>query len=329
MDSNINIRLMLARLVPSVIKAGLGAMLIFSATAGAVPPNDPNGVPQQLEAIRAALADIQARMDGMQVSIGQNNTSLTELATQMLERTDSALSSSGEIYESVNSVEVKNELCFDTRLVKSLDLGGHAALGLGWSDVLELKAIGQVDAVGNFSLGLGHIVCIEVPLYSVYKPELELLGDEGESLHSLISSSAFGAQVSLSSMEFVYNQVQPVAEGAAEVFDTVDVALNSSDPEDRKKLLNVETYTPMMPPIVTTMIEVAPAVALDLYLDACKHIAGHPLMADVDPTYYDWMCLMNPQAQILALQALEDAVNVVRGAVKGLRDLFCAISPTC
>ena len=63
-------------------------------------------------------------------------------------------------------------------------------MGVGWSDVLELKAIGQVDAGGDFNLGLGHIVCIQVPIYSVFKPEWGLLPDEGERLHPLISNSA-------------------------------------------------------------------------------------------------------------------------------------------
>ena len=295
----------------------------WSALPGHEP--DPSTLPDEakIEVIRAALVDMQAQMAQMQAEIGQNSTGVAELASQMQERMDSAYDSSGEIFESVNSVELKHELCFDVRLIKSLELGGHAALGLGWSDVLELKAIGQLDAFGDFNLGLGHIVCIEVPLHSAYKPELQLLPGEGESLHPLISNSALGAQVSLSTMEFVYDQVRPVAEGAADVVSIVDTALTTGNPDDLKKLLDITTYTPMMPPMITTMIEVAPLVALDLYIDACTHIGNHPLMAGVNSAAYDWMCLMDPQAQMLALQALNTAVNAVKGVVEWLHGAYC------
>lgn len=328
MDSSISIKLMAARLVSGAAKAALGTMLLFTTSAWSALPafeTDPSTLPDEakIELIRAAIVEIQAQLDQMQTEIGQNSSGVEALATQMQERMDSAQNSSGEIFESVNSVELKNELCFDARLIKSLELGGHAALGLGWSDVLELKAIGQLDVFGDFNLGLGHVVCIEVPLHSAYKPELELLPGEGESLHPLISNSALGAQVSMSTLEFVYNQVKPVAEGAVDVAEAVNTALTTGHPDDMKKLVAVETYTPLMPPMIINMIEVAPLVALDLYIDACTHIGNHPLMAGVNSSAYDWMCLMDPQAQMLALQALNTAVNAVKGVVEWLHGAYC------
>lgn len=311
MDSNISIRLLLVRLMPKVAAAWLGVILVLGATAGAKPGDDPTGTPHQLEVIRALLADMQTQLNNLQAGIEQNNGRVEALTTLVHERTDTAFLESEEIFKSVNSVEVTTELCFDTSLVKSLDLGGHAALGVGWSDVLELKAIGQVDVGGDFQLGLGHVVCIQVPIYSAYRPELELLPGPGESLHSLISNSALGAQATLSVMDFVYDQVAPVAEGAPEVFETLQTALTSSNIKDKEKLLDVTTYEPMMPPMVTTMLEVAPAVALDVYLDACGSITKSPLMADVDSSYYDWICFMEPDAQMLALKALKDVVDAI------------------
>ena len=311
MDSYINIRLAMSRLVLRIATAGLAAMLVLGATAGAAPTKDPVGTPQQLEEILAALVVMQTQLDNLQAGINQNSGSVDELATQIQTRTDAAYSSSGEIFESVNSVEVTTELCFDSSLVKSLDLGGHGALGVGWSDVLELKAIGQVEAAGNFELGLGHETCIQVPLYSVYWPELEIPAGEGDSLYPLVSNHALGAQVTLSTMDFVYNQVVPVALGAPEVFETVSLALTSSDFDDRKKLLDVATFVPMMPPMVTVALDIAPAVALDIYLDACTHVANHPLMATVDPLAYDWICFLEPDAQIKALEDLGTVVDAI------------------
>jgi len=303
------------RVVPRIATAGLGVILLLGAVAEAKMGKAPNkvttGVPQQVEEIRAILEDMQAQLSEMQGGVVQNSAGVEELSAQMKQRMDSTYASSGEVFESVNSVEVTTELCFDTKLVKSLELGGHGALGVGWSDVLELKAIGQVDAVGNFELGLGQVSCIQVPLYSVYWPELEMTPAEGESLHALISNHALGAQATLSTMEFVYNQVIPVAEGAAKVFETVDLALNSTDPDDKKKLLDVGTYTPMMPPMVTKALEVAPAVALDIYLDACTHVAAHPLMTSVDSSYYDWICFLEPDVQLKALQDLKVVIDAI------------------
>jgi len=61
---------------------------------------------------------MQTQLKPLQAGIEQNNGRVEGLTTLVHERTNVAHSNSEDNLQSVNSVEVTTELCFDTRLVK-------------------------------------------------------------------------------------------------------------------------------------------------------------------------------------------------------------------
>lgn len=295
-----------------VAAAGIGVALILGSTAGAVSErSDPEiGVPQQLAEIRDALAAMQAQLDAVQTGLDQSSTAITDLKAQMHRRMDVIDASAGEIYESVNSVEVTTEVCFGTGIKHALDFKGHGEIGVGWPNVLDAKVNAELDEGWNLDMGLGNEVCIQVPLYSVYWPELKISEAEGEHLHSLISNSALGAQLMLPVVGLLSEQALPPPNSVRTVVDTVVYALTSGNPTAAAALLNPATYTPMTPPLIATVLEVAGKAATNAILDPCGTIASHPLLSNVPQSHYDWMCFMEPNQTMEVLNVIDHVLKV-------------------
>ena len=274
---------------------------------------DPSDLPVKgkIEAIRAAVVDIQAQLNAMQAGIGQNASDLTALTNQMHEQMDLIDASNNDVFESVNSVEVTTKLCFDSAASLGIKLGGVGEFGANWTKVLHVEAAFELDEFWDLGMGVGNELCIDVPLYSVYWPELEVSQSEGELLYPVIDGFSLVGRGTLPLVGQVSEQVLPPPESVRNVLQAVELAATSGNPDDVRALLKPATYLPMTPPLVATMIESAAILVIDAVIDPCGVIEDSPLFAGIPPATYNWMCFMDPNATMSILKTIADVVDLI------------------
>jgi len=310
MDSNISIRAMLARLVPVAVIAGL---LMLGATAMAKPAKPPIGVPHQLEEVRAALMAMQAQLNKMQDGMGKNANDLEDLTKQMHDQMDLIDTSTEEVFQSVNSVELTSKLCFDSSAALGIKLGGVGEFGASWTKVLHAEVALELDEFWNLDTGVGSEFCIQVPVYSVYWPELEVSPSEGALLHPLIAGTSGPGRYNLPILGLVSEQVLPPPESVRNVLEAVELAMTSGNPADARKLLSPATYTPMMPPLLTTMITAGAELVLGAVIDPCGAIESNPLFTGIEPVTYNWMCILDPDETMQIIVTIANVADVLFG----------------
>lgn len=313
MQSNVSIRLTLDRLVPRIVTAGFGFMLMLSTSAWAVRGEVPDGVTDQLEQVRAVLTGMQEQLDEMQNGIGENASDLDALETEIGAQMDLIDISNNDVFEAVNSAEVTTKLCFDTSAAMGLKLGGVGEFGASWTKVLHVEAAFELDEFWNLDMGVGSEVCIQVPLYSAYLPEHEVSQDEGEKLDLLTEGFSSLGRANAFVVGSVSEQILPPAQSVRDVLQAVEDALTSTDPAAARKLLSPATYTPMTPPLLTTMINTAAVLVLDAVIDPCGAIESSPLFAGIPADTYNWMCFMEPNATMQILKVIADVADLLLG----------------
>ena len=306
MKSITRIRTVLKNLLRIVVFAVIGGALTTGTVAWAAPSDKPNGVPAQLDEVIEALAHIQLQLDGMQNGIGQNAADLEELTLQMHAQMDELDASTEDVFQSVNSVEVTSQLCFDVNTALGIKLGGVGEFGASWTKVLHAEIALELEEFWNLDAGVGSEFCIDVPIYSAFMPELEVAPDDGDLLWPFIVGTSYPGRESLAILGSVSEQLLPPAGSVQAVLADVEAAL-SGDPEVARNLLSPTTYTPMTPPLMVTLVETGAELVLNAVLYPCVVIGQNPLFSDLPPETYDFMCVDSK----VTMKVLTDIASVV------------------
>lgn len=311
MGSNLSIGSQLGRLRYRAAAVGLGVMLLLGATGAGAVRDLSADIPDQLGEIRALLSSMEAQLVEMQTGVDENASGLSALGTSFDEQMDLMDLSNDDVFESVNSVEVTTKLCFDSAASMGIKLGGMGEFGASWTKVLHVEAAFELDEFWNLDMGMGTEICIDVPLYSVYWPELEVSQSEGALLHPMMDGFSLIGRANLPIVGVVTEQVLPPPESVRGVLEAVELAFTSGDPADARKLFSPSTYTPMTPPLVSTMINTAAVLVLDVVIDPCGSIESSPLFSGIPVSTYDWMCFMDPNATMTILQTIANVVDLI------------------
>ena len=312
MESIISIKTVFKNLLRFVVVAVIGGALTTATAAWAGPPDDPNGVPAQLEEVIEALALIQLQLDGMENGIGRNADDLRELTEQMHGQMDLIDASTEEVFQSVNSVEVTSQLCFDVNTALGIKLGGVGEFGASWTKVLHAEIALELDEFWNLDAGVGSEFCIDVPIYSAFMPELEVDPDDGDLLWPLIAGTSYPGRYSLPFLGSVSEQILPPAGTVQDVLKALETALESNDPADARKLLSPDTYLPMTPPLIVTMVDTSAQLVLNAIMDPCAAIEQNPLFSGLPPETYDFMCV-DPAFSMGVLSFIADVLDLMFG----------------
>jgi len=245
--------------------------------------------------------------------MGKNANDLEDLTKQMHDQMDLIDTSTEEVFQSVNSVELTSKLCFDSSAALGIKLGGVGEFGASWTKVLHAEVALELDEFWNLDTGVGSEFCIQVPVYSVYWPELEVSPSEGALLHPLIAGTSGPGRYNLPILGLVSEQVLPPPESVRNVLEAVELAMTSGNPADARKLLSPATYTPMMPPLLTTMITAGAELVLGAVIDPCGAIESNPLFTGIEPVTYNWMCILDPDETMQIIVTIANVADVLFG----------------
>jgi len=264
------------------------------------------GIPDQLTEIRVILAEIQAmqaqldaKLDTLESGVNANDVALALAHTKL----DMVGLSVNEVFESVNSTEITTELCFTMQHSFAAKIGGQGEIGVGWPNVLDAKLALAVEGSSDIGVGLGNEICIQVPLYSVYVEQDEswLLPLVKDQLDDLFSTVTVAAQTVVPVMGSLYAITLPPPSAVTGVIDEIIF--------DPAKMFDFNTFEPLIPPLMSQIIAEAPSVAEAVILDPCGALSKAPIIGDLPPETYNWICVLEPDETLKLIRAVSGTLD--------------------
>jgi len=273
------------------------------------PPNPhEQSVPVQLRLIRASLVDLSNQMSAMEASLNGKISDVQSSVNVGNGKLDVLQTSADSIYDVVTSVDITmtTEVCFDAAVYNEYSIGGHGEFGVGWPNVLDAKLAVEADGGYGAGVGIGNQICIQVPLYSV-ESNVPLFTNTGE-FDDLIAAIAMPAQNVVPLIGEVYTALMPTPAEALQAVENVITAATTK-PED---LLRPDiVLDPIVPQILKDFVTKAPDIIEGAVLDPCGTFANSPLGAQLAPSTYDWICLLDPDETQQALDTIVGVVNSI------------------